>query len=93
MLPDGARLSSIDFRFKRCVTLASGWTNLGVQTILAHDGKLLLGCKVMASHRFTRAEFADNMRFACAFAKEVGFKGRFIAGGNYQGCVNEFRFA
>lgn len=33
-----------DFRFKRCVTLASGWTNLGVQTILAHDGKLLLGC-------------------------------------------------
>lgn len=86
------------------------------------DGKPFPGRKVMASHRFTRsefapvipmlkelltlkglreslwmiywmgtaknrigwtndaawAEFADNMRFVCALAKEVGFKGLFI---------------
>ena len=32
------------FRFRTCIPVKSGWTNLGVQTIKAVEGKLLLGC-------------------------------------------------
>lgn len=33
-----------DFRFKRCRVIDSGWTNLGVQTICLHAGRLYFGC-------------------------------------------------
>lgn len=33
-----------DFRFVQCRPIASGWTNLGVQTICRWGGKMLLGC-------------------------------------------------
>ena len=33
-----------DFRFKCCHPIASGWTNLGVQTICATDRDMVFGC-------------------------------------------------
>ena len=33
-----------DFRFRTCVLVKSGWTNLGVQTICRKDDMIMLGC-------------------------------------------------
>lgn len=33
-----------DFKFKRCLPIRSGWTYVGVQTILLYGDKLLFGC-------------------------------------------------
>lgn len=33
-----------DFKFKRCMPIKSGWTYVGVQTVLLYGDKLLFGC-------------------------------------------------